>query len=82
MVKYVEGILRYNPEQDRVGIWRESRGWYIEGLHCGMCFDVFQDGEWLPVRIEYGSNPEGWYLEGLSAGVSLYGLTARWHVGW
>lgn len=82
--KLVEGVLRYNGAQDRFGIWREGKGWYIDGLHCGMCFDIrLGDGlDWVPVRIEYGGNPEGWYLVGVADTVSLEGMPCRWHVGW
>lgn len=66
--------LRYNAEQDRFGVWDcEAGDWYIEGLHCGMCFDALRDGVWVPVRIEYG---EDWYLVGLR-GVSLQALEVR-----
>lgn len=79
----VEGTLRYNPDEDRVGIWTDD-GWYIDGLHCGMCFDVrpVDDGEWIPTRIEYGTwaHGEGWYLVGITA--QLEGLPCRWHEGW
>lgn len=66
--------LRYNYEQDRVGVWDSRAGdWYIEGLHCGMCFDLQVSGSWLPVRIEYGAD---WYLVGFE-GPDFYGQPVR-----
>lgn len=70
--------LRYNYEQDRYGVW-QGGDWYIEGLHCGMCFHVLHGGAWVPVRIEYGPMPWGddWYLIGIPGDVDLRGLEVR-----
>jgi len=66
------GILRYNFEENRYGIWdgRED-GWYISGLHCGMCFSVWLDGRWVPTRIELATD---WFLVGLDPELDMRGL--------
>lgn len=54
------GELRYNFGQNRYGIWEtDANDWYIEGLHCGMCFDVLRGKTWTPTRIEMSDD---WYL--------------------
>lgn len=73
-VREVRGVLRDNFQEDRLGIWSNG-DWYIEGLHCGMCFDALYHGEWVPVRIEFG--PANWYLVGLE-GVDPRGLEVRY----
>ena len=70
--------LRYNGEQDRMGVWDCKAGdWYIDGLHCGMCFEAQHAGAWVPVRIEYGE--DGWYLVGLPLEISLHALEVRFN---
>lgn len=70
--------LRYNYDNDRYGVW-ENGDWYIDGLHCGMCFNVLHHGAWVPVRIEYGMQDYGedWYLVGVPRNVDLRGLEVR-----
>lgn len=41
--------------------------------HCGDCFDVEMDGDWVPVRIEMDDD---WYLVGVPK-IRLDGLTVR-----
>jgi len=45
---------------------------YYGGLHCGECFDVLIDGEWIPTRIEMSDQ---WYLIGIQT--QLDGLSVR-----
>ena len=47
--------LSYNKELDRYVIGTKE-------LHCGECFQIENEGDWLDVRIEMGAN--GWYLIG------------------
>ncbi len=68
-----EGTLQYNYEENRYGIL-DNDGWYISGLHCGMCFDVYYKGRWFPTRIELA---EDWFLVGIPSGVEMRGLTVR-----
>lgn len=65
----VIGVLRDNFETGRLGLWYKG-DWYIDGLHCGTCFDVMYRGEWLPVRLEMAAD---WFLDGLP-GVDPRGL--------
>jgi hypothetical protein len=55
------GKLVYIYNTDRFDILFDN-GDYYGGLHCGECFDVLINGEWLPTRIEMGND---WYLVGL-----------------
>ena len=50
-----------------------GNGSYYGGLHCGDCFDVEMDGDWVPVRIEMDDD---WYLVGVPK-IRLDGLTVR-----
>ena len=66
------GALIFDETADRYDI-RFDIADYYGGLHCGDCFDVEMDGDWVPVRIEMD---EDWYLVGLPK-TSLSGLTVR-----
>jgi len=69
------GTMQYNFGQNRYGIWDgKAYDWFIEGLHCGMCFDVFYGGRWVPTRIEMADD---WYLVGLPRDVEMRGLRVR-----
>ena len=46
-----KGVLCYDRESGRYDIYF-GNGSYYGGLHCGDCFDVEMDGDWVPVRIE------------------------------
>ena len=59
----MEGYLGYNGANDRYGLLNRDL-WEIEGFHCGECYDVFIDGEWVPTRIEYSHKYRVWYLVG------------------
>ena len=61
------GYLLYNSYSERYEIDD------IE-LHCGDCFQVFVDGQWIDTRIEVNKN--GYYLIGLP-NVLIHGLKAR-----
>lgn len=68
-----EGILIYDRELDRYDI-RFSADEYYGGLHCGECFEVKLDKEWIPTRIELARD---WYLVGIPRNIQLQGLTVR-----
>lgn len=68
------GRLKYNTEQDRYGVIVDGE-WWIEGLHCGMCFDALIGSTWTPTRIEYAAD---WYLVEVGiSGDDLQGLAVR-----
>lgn len=56
---FEEGVLVYDENSKRMDI-RFGIEEYYGGLHCGECFDVKIENEWIPVRIESGD--AGWYL--------------------
>ena len=57
----MEGRLGYNNELERYGVL-VSELWKKDGLHCGECFDIFINGEWISDRIEYNHKIKNWYL--------------------
>lgn len=59
----MEGYLGYNSKKDRYGLLIRDL-WEIDGFHCGECFDVLIDGEWVATRIEYSHSSGTWYLAG------------------
>ena len=67
-----KGVLCYDRESGRYDIYF-GNGSYYGGLHCGDCFDVEMDRDWVPVRIEMD---EDWYLVGVPK-IRLDGLTVR-----
>ncbi|MPM86448.1 hypothetical protein SDC9_133537 [bioreactor metagenome] len=69
------GTLFYNEGNDRMDVCF-SDGSTHGGLHCGECLDVKIDGEYMPTRIEMGTE---WYLvETVLRGVgALAGLKVR-----
>ena len=71
-MKKREGALWYDKESGRYDI-RFGLEEYYGGLHCGECFDVKVEGNWIPVRIEMD---EDWYLVGLP-NVKLDGLIVQ-----
>lgn len=75
MGKY-ELTYNYFSNEHRFGIYDvANKCWYIDGLHCGTCFDVFYNGEWVPTRIEYSSD---WCLVDLPlSGLGMNGLPVR-----
>lgn len=73
MAEKQEGVLVFDFETGRYDI-RYGLLDYYGGLHCGECFDVKINGDWVPVRIEMADD---WYLVGLKLVVDLQGLTVR-----
>ncbi|MBQ5598563.1 MAG: DUF5348 domain-containing protein [Lachnospiraceae bacterium] len=66
------GILILN--QDRPDIVLET-GILHGGLHCGDCFCCLIDGEWIDVRLEYGT---GWILVHHGRDIPIrYGVQVR-----
>lgn len=58
---------------------RHSDRYVLEGqeLHCGDCFQVRINGNWIDVRIELAGK-DHWFLVGLdNTSVTLNGLEAR-----
>ncbi|MEG1427436.1 MAG: DUF5348 domain-containing protein [Oscillospiraceae bacterium] len=53
-----KGNLIVDAQSGRMDI-RFSLEEYYGGLHCGTTMEVLIDGEWIPTRIEMGSD---WYL--------------------
>lgn len=73
------GILGYNSEEKRIGILNSMDLWEHSGLHCGECFEVFIDGEWIVDRIEYRSSTKEWYLVySKLSGEQLEGLKVKY----
>jgi hypothetical protein len=63
-----EGKLIHNGATNRMEIaWLD--GGYSDGLNCGDVLEAYVDGQWLPIRTEYGDTANGpdWYFVGLSA---------------
>lgn len=54
------GWLSYNYENERIGILDKMDLWADNGLHCGECFEVLINDEWIADRIELSSGE--WYL--------------------
>ena len=57
---YKQGRLGYNSTNDRYGLLISDL-WEIQGFHCGDCFEVLIEGEWVPTRIEMSLDRK-WYL--------------------
>lgn len=72
-MKKKQGIMIYDSVQERMDI-RFGLEEYYGGLHCGECFDVLIDDNWMPTRIEYNDD---WYLVGISRDISLNGLQVK-----
>ena len=66
------GTLVYDEVARRMDICFDIESYY-GGLHCGECFDVNVNGEWIPTRIE---KSDKWYLVGIPAN-NIEGITAR-----
>ena len=50
------------------------------GLHCGDCFEIENDGAWIPVRIEFDQTDKSWYLVANDEVISknkMEGMAAR-----
>lgn len=56
------GRLRFNYDENRVGILDSMNLWVDSGLHSGQCLEVYLNGEWVSDRIEYQSVTKEWYL--------------------
>lgn len=69
-----DGILIYDELIQRFDI-RFGLEEYYGGLHCGECFEVKADQDWIPVRIEMNLERK-WYIVGLP-NVELPGLRVR-----
>ena len=72
MAQKMIGTLIFDETADRYDI-RFDLADYYGGLHCGDCFDVEMNGDWVPVRIEMDDD---WYLVGVPK-IRLDGLTVR-----
>jgi hypothetical protein len=70
------GILVYDYRQERYDI-RFGLEEYYGGLHCGDCFNVKINKEWVPTRIELRWSNKAWYLVGIDKNISLDGLMVR-----
>lgn len=67
------GYLVYDFIQDRYDICYNIED-YHGGLHCGDCFQVKVNNQWVNTRIELNQN--GWYLVGIDR-CNLYGLQVK-----
>jgi len=67
-----EGILKYNPENERMGI-QKGGFWIYSGFHCGDVMEVKIDNEWQHKRIEYYEKT--WFL--VDYGEDIEGLEVR-----
>lgn len=71
-----QGNLFYNESLDRIDIAFED-GTFYDGLHCGECFEILKNNEWIQTRIEM-SFPDQWYIVGCyGAGEIPSGLVVR-----
>lgn len=71
------GRLGYNYNNDRMGILDRMDLWADDGLHCGECFEVFLNGEWVADRLELSKGQ--WYLVySKLSGDQLEGLKVRY----
>ena len=77
---YQQGVLVYDPEQDRYTIMSDDMTQTIHsGLHCGEHFEVFYKDTWIPTRIEMRHTNKGdsWYLVDIKAKRKLDNLQVR-----
>lgn len=73
-MKEYKGVLRYNPSNDRIGIWSNDLGvWLHTGYHCGNVFEIKENGKWTYRRIEMYQGV--WFL--VDYGSDILGLEAR-----
>lgn len=71
------GWLSYNCENERMGILDKMDLWDDDGLHCGECFEVLINDEWIADRIELSGGE--WYLVySKLKGNQLEGLKVRY----
>lgn len=71
------GILSYNYDNNRIGILDRMDLWLDDSLHCGECFEVFINGEWVADRLELSKGE--WYLVySKLSGDQLEGLKVRY----
>lgn len=75
MAKNIMGRLGYNSENDRYGLL-VSDLWEHEGFHCGECFEVLVEDEWVHTRMEMSFERE-WYLVGTPYRGNLEYVRAR-----
>ena len=69
-----EGKLYYDWETKRYVFYPKDGGRETP-LHCGYTMDVYDNGKWIPTRIEMGQD---WYLVGTDfRGADLEGLKVR-----
>lgn len=57
-----EGILVYDPKQDRYGFYSTGDVQNTVQFHCGSTMEVFLNQKWEVTRLEH--NGKQWYLEG------------------
>lgn len=57
---FKKGVLYYNHSLDRMDIRFDNADTY-GGLHCGECLEAYNNGEWVPTRVEMN---EDWYFVG------------------
>jgi len=67
-----QGVLFYDELSKRYD-FEYSIEKYYDGLHCGECFEVLLNGNWIHTRIELDND---WYLVGLK-NISISGLRIR-----
>jgi hypothetical protein len=70
------GILSYNYDNERYGILNAMDLWEDDGLHCGECFEVFINNEWVADRVEM-SKWEWYLVYSKLSGSQLEGLKVR-----
>lgn len=62
---YHRGILKYNPKNERYGLFDGSKNkWIDDGFHCGECLQAKMNGRFVETRMEMSCEQE-WYLVGL-----------------
>ena len=64
-IKWIEGILKYNIQNDRYGLWiSDMNKWENNGFQCGECLQVNINNNWLDtsMEIEWSDGESIWYL--------------------
>ena len=72
------GRLKFNPGNDRYGIWWDN-DWFHSGLHCGECLEVMLEGCWVQTRVEMA---EGFFLIGTPYRNCLENIPVRFWEEW
>lgn len=69
------GHLIYDFIQNRYDICYSCEE-YAGGLHCGDCFQVKINEQWIETRIELNAYGE-WYLVGIDPSYGMYNLEVK-----